>query len=123
MTRRPWRLPTSEVRALRLIEHIADTDNTWVEDLGGLGIDRDHVAAVRRDLERTGYLELEQRHNMRMSQAYPGARLTGAGTAYVESVRDHRMDPVARARACRTEVLLCCTTLKSTCRSPQSSST
>lgn len=106
MTRRPWRLPASEVRAFRLLEHIANGDTTWVEELDGLGVDREDLAAVLRDLEYAGRVELEPRCTMRLSQVYPGARLTSTGAAYVENLCERRADPVARARASRVEVLL-----------------
>lgn len=106
MSRQPWRLPASEIRAFRLLEHISNGDTTWVEELDGLGIDREDIAAVLRDLERAGYVELEPRRTMRLAQAYPSARLTGTGAAYVDQVCERRTDAVARARACRSEVLL-----------------
>lgn len=106
MANRPWRLPISEVRALRLLEHLADANTTWVEDLNGLGIDRDDIAALLRDCERAGNVELEPRHTMTLAQAYPGARLTSTGTRYVEQIRDQRSDPGERARATRSEILL-----------------
>lgn len=99
-------MPSSEASALRLLEHIADADSTWVEDLDGLGIGRDNIAAVLRDAADAGHVELEPRHRMRLAQAYPGARLTSTGTRYVEEIRDNRASPSDRARAARTEILL-----------------
>lgn len=77
-----------------------------VEDLDGLGIERDDIVHVLRDLERAGYVDLEPRHVMHMGQAYPAARISTRGSAWVEDVRERRDDLAARARACRTELLL-----------------
>lgn len=99
-------MPSSEARALRLLEHIADADSTWVDDLDGLGIDRDDIAVVLRDSADAGHIELEPRHRMRLAQAYPGSRLTSAGTRYVEEIRDQRASPRDRAQAARIEILL-----------------
>lgn len=107
MTMRPWRLPSGEIQALRLLEHMADSNSRpWVEDLDGHGVERQDVAALLRDCERAGQVELEPRRSMRMSQAYPGARLTRAGANYVEQIRERRSNPIDRARATRTELLL-----------------
>jgi hypothetical protein len=69
-------------------------------------MNREGVAPVLRDLEGQGLVELETRRNMRMAQAYPGARITTDGAAYVEDIREKRNSRVDKARACRTELLL-----------------
>lgn len=99
-------MTSSEARAFRFLEHLADAEATVVKDLDGFGVARDDIAAVLRDLERSGYVDLEPRRTMSLAQAYPGARITSIGANWVEELREHQADPVARARACRTELLL-----------------
>lgn len=103
---RPWRLGAVERQAVRVLEHLADTSRQFVEDLDGLGVERDDLYAFLNDLERRHLVELQPRRIMNLAQAYPGARLTGQGASYVEDVRSRRTDAVARARAARCELLM-----------------
>lgn len=105
MTTHPWRLRAGERKALRFLEYLADADETWVASLEGLGVAADDLWAFLRDLEGEGLVELQSRRNMRLADIHPDARLTGVGAAHVEEVRERRADAIARARACRTELL------------------
>jgi hypothetical protein len=105
MDMRPWRLSSSTLKALQCLDMLADATETWVERIEVEGVARGDMYGFLRDLETRGRVELQSRRVMSMAQAYPGARLTAPGEAYVEEMRRQREDRFARARACRTELL------------------
>ncbi len=103
---KPWQLGDVQLRKVRVLERVADATEQFVEDLSGLGVERDNMYAFLNDLERRGWVELQPRRIMSFAQAYPGARLTISGSELVEDLRRRRGDGVGRARAARTELLL-----------------